>query len=120
MKSAEHQQQAAFIKWCRLKAQAVPELRWIHAIPNGGHRDIRVASKLKAEGVTPGIYDIFFPVPRNGYHGLYLEFKAGKNKLTEHQKVFEAHCKEFNYAAHTVYNWLAAAKIVVEYLGFTA
>lgn len=42
---------------------AVPELEWLHAIPNGGARDGFTAASLKAEGVKRGILDMFLPVP---------------------------------------------------------
>lgn len=56
------------------------------AVPNGGKRDIRVAKKLKAEGVRPGVTDLVFVLPGGRFAG--LELKAGKNGLTEHQKAF--------------------------------
>jgi hypothetical protein len=57
-----------------------PELRWLHAIPNGGLRDKITSGKLKAEGVKPGISDLSLPVKRNVYSGLYIELKKLKAK----------------------------------------
>lgn len=56
------------------------------AVPNGGKRDIRVATKLKAEGVQPGVTDLVFVLPGGRFAG--LELKAGKNGLTPHQVEF--------------------------------
>ena len=56
------------------------------AVPNGGKRHIRVATKLKAEGVRPGVTDLVFVLPGGRFAG--LELKAGKNGLSEHQKAF--------------------------------
>lgn len=46
-----------------------PDVRII-AIPNGGWRDIRTAARLKAEGVTPGVPDLFIPE-----WGVFIEMK---------------------------------------------
>jgi hypothetical protein len=57
-----------------------PELRWFHAIPNGGLRDKITANKLKMEGVKGGVADCFLPVKRGQWSGLYIEMKAPKEK----------------------------------------
>lgn len=45
-------------------------------VPNGGQRDVRVAAKLKKEGVKKGVPDIFIMLPRGAYHGCIIELKA--------------------------------------------
>lgn len=59
------------------------------AIPNGGMRDIRTATKLKAEGVLAGTPDILIPHAKNGYHGLWIEMKrvSGGRVSPEQKKV---------------------------------
>jgi len=76
------------------QSQAVTDLAWFHAIPNGGARGdddttrkIR-GGNLKAEGVRMGIADTFLPVPRGGYAGLYIEMKKPGEKPTEAQLKF--------------------------------
>lgn len=59
------------------------------AIPNGGHRHIKVAAKLKAEGVMAGVWDVFVAVPSAKYGGLFIELKNGRNKLTKKQQIFQ-------------------------------
>jgi len=54
---SEHQEQALFVQWFR---RTFPDIR-IFAIPNGGARNIVTAGKLKAEGVSPGVPDLFIP-----------------------------------------------------------
>ena len=84
MKDVEHQHQAALVEWFRLQ---YPKLRpYLFAIPNGGARHIAVASKLKSEGVLAGVADLMLAVPKNGFHGMFIEMKAPKGKLSEHQK----------------------------------
>lgn len=48
----EHDIQTAFMEYVRVRANQVPELKWLHAIPNGGARNVVVARKMKAEGVV--------------------------------------------------------------------
>lgn len=54
---SEHEEQRFFIMQLR---KQWPGVRVI-AIPNGGARGIREAARLKAEGVSPGVPDLFIP-----------------------------------------------------------
>jgi len=76
----EHDEQASVFTWASWNFSAMPELRLMFAIPNGGHRNLLVAKKMKAEGVKPGIPDIFLPVARGGFHGLFVEMKTASRK----------------------------------------
>ena len=53
----EHEVQREFVKWFR---QTFAGVR-IFAIPNGGYRGKFAAMKLKAEGVSKGVPDLFCP-----------------------------------------------------------
>ena len=85
-KNEEAQHQMAFFKWLDLAQPVIRKLTF--AIPNGGSRNVLEAVNLKRQGVTKGVADVFVSLPNNNYHGLYIEFKAGKNKLTRYQEVF--------------------------------
>ena len=74
----EHQEQCAVIQWARLNQIKYPELETLHAIPNGGLRNLTVARKLKAEGTVSGIPDLHLPIARAVYHSLYIEMKIDK------------------------------------------
>lgn len=94
-KSSEHLEQSAVIEWARRMSGRWPILRYLHAIPNGavlarrqGAKVSFQAMKLKAEGLTPGVPDLFLPCARGGYHGLYIEMKYGKNTPTPEQREF--------------------------------
>ena len=45
-------------------------------VPNGGQRNKKTGSDLKAQGVKAGVSDLVVMEARGGLHGLYLEFKA--------------------------------------------
>lgn len=83
----EHSEQAAVIAWAwsGYALDRWPDLVLLHAIPNGGHRHVQVAVKMKAEGVQAGVPDLSLPVPRGVYHGMYIELKYGSNKASQAQ-----------------------------------
>ena len=89
----------------------------MHAIPNGGKRDIRTAAMLKAEGVKPGVPDICLPVPRGGKHGLYIELKRRKGgTVSEAQQAWiRALCGQ-GYACTVCHGWDAARDEIMGYL----
>ena len=89
---SEHEEQCAVIRWRdTIGAHAYPQLAHLIAIPNGGARNIVVARKLKAEGVKPGVSDLFLPVPADQknrahrYAGLWVEMKALNGRATTEQ-----------------------------------
>lgn len=57
MAPSEHLEQVRLVSWFR---RQYPSVR-IFAIPNGGGRSMAQGASLKAEGVVPGIPDLFVP-----------------------------------------------------------
>tara|TARA_R110000824_G_C14844700_1_gene639408 strand:+ start:156 stop:581 length:426 start_codon:yes stop_codon:yes gene_type:complete len=53
----EHQEQVLFVQWFR---REYPSVR-IFAIPNGEARSQSAGARLKAEGVSAGVPDLFIP-----------------------------------------------------------
>ena len=52
-----------------------PLLRLLYHTPNGGMRDMATAQAMKRAGVKAGVPDLFLPVARGGFHGLWIELK---------------------------------------------
>lgn len=121
----EHSHQAAF--FCALRDHYVkyPQLRFMHAIPNGGERNVVVASKLKAEGVKQGVPDTFLPYPSGAHHGLYIEFKRPKSngkaegKLSKEQETWADYLIFQKFAYFVAYDYLQAIKFVLEYMSLS-
>jgi len=119
MPSQEYLDQKALFTWAAL----IPELKWMHSIPNGavlaGDKQKRAIQMrtLKATGLKPGVWDVFLPLPRNGYHGLYIEMKAGKNKLSDNQEDFGQEVHENGYLTHVCYGWDEAKRVISDYIG---
>ncbi len=111
----EHDEQCALFEWAHYQH---PELlRWMFAIPNGGQRNKIVAARLKQEGVKKGVPDLMLPMPTDKYHGLFIEMKFGKNKMTEPQKQFFDFATQQGYLCKVAYSADEAIQILSEYLG---
>ena len=115
MKQIESEHQRALFEWIRTQQARDSRYSKIFAIPNGGKRDIKTAANLKREGVLSGVWDIFVPMPRNGLCGLWIEMKAGKNKLTANQKKFREGLTDC-YKFEVCYTWIEAKEIIENYL----
>ena len=61
----------------------------LFAVPNGGKRDARTASKLKEEGVVAGVSDLILLVPNRFYGALLIEMKTTKGKQSKLQSEWE-------------------------------
>lgn len=79
----EAEEQTALFSWAEFAQAQYPELALMFHVPNGGSRHQIEAARLKAQGVKPGVPDIFLPVPRGGYHGLYIELKRRDKRLSK-------------------------------------
>lgn len=83
----EHEEQCRVIAWARANEEREPRLRLLFAIPNGGHRHPATAGKLKAEGVKPGVPDLFLAVSSPFNSGMFIEMKRAKGgRLSPGQK----------------------------------
>jgi hypothetical protein len=85
-------------------------------IPNGGSRNKLEAANLKKQGVKAGVPDLFLPISRGGYHGLFIELKYGKNKPTEKQAEWLKSLNEQGYAVAVCYGCEEASEKILKYL----
>lgn len=114
--SDESGHQEAIFSWCDYNRNRYPELALLYHVPNGGKRDAATARALKRQGVKAGVPDLVLPVARGGYHGLYIELKAGKNKPTELQKWWLEKLQEQGYFTKVCYGWEEAVQTLSAYL----
>ncbi len=97
-----------------------PELRWLHAIPNGlAASSIGAAARMKRQGMLKGIPDNCLPVARHGFHGLYIEMKRSNGTLRDLSTEQRA-CLDFlrsqGYQAVVAFGWRDAVAILESYL----
>jgi len=113
----ENAEQAALFQWAELASGAHPELRLLHAIPNGGLRDGRTAAILARTGVKSGVPDLCLPVARGGWHSLYLELKRAKGgRVSENQKNWINALNDQGNKAVVCHGFEQAKQAIMEYL----
>ncbi len=111
---SEHTHQVNLIRWFDMAFKQYKGR--LFAIPNGGQRNIIVATKLKSEGVRPGVPDLMLPVPYGGYHGLFIEMKKVKGKISETQKDWAAFLNSNGYISSTCFGFDDAKSCISNYL----
>lgn len=113
----ESEEQRALFEWAAWSMGKWPELAMLFHIPNGGKRGKAEAGRLKAEGVSAGVPDLCLPVPRGGYHGLYIELKRIKGgEVSKSQKEWLALLNRQGYFAMVCFGWQEAARTITKYL----
>lgn len=118
MKSIEHDEQVTLMKWWALIHHrfGISE-QLLFAIPNGGQRNLLVATKLKAEGVRAGVPDLFLAVRRSGFGGLFIEMKKPKGgRVSDNQKTMITLLEEQGYKAIVCKGWIEAKQHIEDYL----
>jgi hypothetical protein len=89
----------------------------MHAIPNVGYRHPAVAAKLKAEGVKPGVPDVYWPVARGGFIGLAIEFKHANASPSKEQRERITLLQKEGWCVCICWDWQCAARTVQGYAG---
>ena len=113
----EAQEQTTLFQWAGIMAGKWPELRLLHAIPNGGSRNPVEARHLKEQGVKPGVPDICLPVPNKIYHALYIELKRRKEgRTSDAQRQWIADLNGYGNRAVVCMGWEEARDVILDYL----
>jgi hypothetical protein len=94
----------------------------LFSIPNGAMlagnkmQRCRQMNSLKSEGLMPGVSDLFLMVARCGYHGLFIEMKAEKGRLSEPQQEHIDRAREQGYMAEVCYGNEQAIDLLDKYM----
>jgi hypothetical protein len=115
MGASEHQIQSSFFELLAIKYKDIYRLAF--AVPNGGHRHLGVAIKLKKEGVKSGVPDVFIAYAPKDKKGLWIEFKAHPNKLSEAQLEWMTKLLGQGYEAAVCYSLEEAENVLIHYMG---
>ena len=107
--SDESAEQIGFVNWFEDRFTGV---RIFH-IPNGGHRAISVARKLRAEGVRPGVPDLYIPAWK-----LWIEMKRTKGgSLSPEQRDWIAYLEGIGDTVIVAHGAREASAKVLDFLG---
>lgn len=111
---SEHEEQTAFVDYLR---KCWPALKFFQ-VPNGARVRPAVANRLKAEGMSAGVPDLVFPIPRGNYHGLYIEMKRQKGgEVSVDQEIWIHYLKGQGYMAIVCEGCSIAMKVLDDYMG---
>ena len=120
----EHHEQVLFFQWLDLQCGRYPELRLAFAIPNfAGHfgnarARLAAGKRAKKEGRKPGVPDIFLPVARQSYHGLFIEMKRTKGgAIQDSQRTWINDLLAEGYRVEVCPGADAAIAVVTDYMG---
>jgi hypothetical protein len=120
----EAKEQAAFFEWRDNVRNMYPGIHLMFAIPNGAFlqgdrvRRAKQWSKLKRQGSREGVSDVFLPVPRGGYHGLWIEIKAPRphaSEVSDDQEQWQKEMRGQGYLAVVAYGSKEACDAVTSY-----
>ena len=115
-RTSEAVEQALLFRWADLNRGRLPELALMFHIPNGGTRNTVEAVHLKQQGVKPGVPDIFIPVARGRYHGMFIEMKADRGRVSDAQKEWLSRLNDYGYHAVVCYGFEDARDEIETYL----
>lgn len=113
----ESKLQIQCITWAKYQYPHLAPL--FFAVPNGGSRDKREASIMKAEGVTAGISDLILNLPAGAYTQLAIEMKDTNGRQSPEQKRYQRYaeavgikyiiCRSFDQFKAEVTNYIDSA-----------
>lgn len=106
--------QAACVTWFKNTYRQHRTL--FYQIKNDGKKHKAAASADTATGLTAGIPDTFLAIPREPYHGLYIEFKRPGQNLSPAQKKVIPQLQAQGYAVGVVDNETQFRELVTNYL----
>ena len=113
---SEHDIQVSLMEWAFWMKIKYPELEYLFAIPNGGARHVVTGLKLKNEGVKRGVPDLFLPVARGKYHGLFVELKRPGGKLSKQQEEWAKNLFYLGYGVVVCFSLEEAINAIEDYL----
>lgn len=114
----EYQHQCLVFRWAAQPSikERFPELRLLHHIKNETASGAKAVAIDRANGVKKGVPDLCLPVARGGYHGLYIEMKTERGKVSSEQTKWISDLLEQGYYAEVCHGWQEATDLIERYM----
>ena len=81
----ESEEQKSVVQYCRLKS--IPIVASLNGVQLGTNK-FAVINHQKAMGLALGFPDLFIPVPRGIFHGMFIEMKRQKGGSVSDEQMF--------------------------------
>ena len=113
-KHTESSEQIAAMDWLREQYPHIAE----HTMHIGNERKATfyMGQIMKRMGILKGASDLFMAWPNSGYHGLFIEVKSQKGRLTPHQKEFLKRMQKVGYKAEVCFGANEIINTIENYL----
>jgi hypothetical protein len=108
---SESKLQQGAVKWFKLQYPG----KLIMSIPNEGKRAGFNGARMSAQGLLKGAPDTFIPHPNLIHHGLFVEFKFGRNKPSPQQLQVIEQLRSNGYRVEVCYSFDSFCNIVEDY-----
>ncbi len=103
--ATEHEEQCDYVRWHRQEFSGVR----IFAIPNGEKRSKRDGLRLKVEGVSPGVPDLFVPDWTT-----WIEMKVKGGHVSREQEDWHDYLRSIGHTVILAYGSLDAQRQILE------
>ena len=114
---SEYDEQVSIFEWAEIKKIQIPELRLLNSSLNGVRLSIGAAKKAKKAGMRAGFPDLFLPVSRGGFHGLFIELKrVGGPAPSTNQREWLIWLTEEGYDCYCCKGAESAIQTIISYL----
>lgn len=118
---SEDAEQAALFHWSRLNYKIYPGLEFMFSINNGSklagnqHQRMIAGARLKRMGLVRGVPDVFLPVRKQSYGGLFIELKSESGRPSPEQLRFGEVLLKAGYCWKVCRGWEAAVSTIMAY-----
>ena len=113
----EFAHQTSLFIWCAMNQKQYPELQSLFAIHNEENSGSAIrGARNKQSGTKKGVADLFLPIPKGQFYGLFIEMKKIGGRASKEQLAFGDSVMIRNYGFVVCQGWESARDMLIAYL----